>query len=60
MVIIGKTIGLSMYGPLSSAEVSLGSFSIDDGDGSEYVTDKTNARFFKLCRAYSSSLKMSM
>ena len=27
---------------LSSAEASLGSFSIDDGDGSEYVTVKTN------------------
>ena len=29
---------------------------IDDGDGNENVT---NLRFFKLCRAYSNSLKMS-
>ena len=34
-------------------------FSIDDGDGSENVTFKMNWRFFKLCRVYSSSLKMS-
>ena len=37
----------------------LGSFSIDDGGGSENVTFKTNLRFFKLFRVYSSSLKMS-
>lgn len=42
MVIIGKTIDLSMYGPLCSAEAYLGSFSIVDGDGSENVTLKTN------------------
>ena len=30
-----------------------------DGDGSENVTFKMNSRFFKLCRAYSNSLKMS-
>ena len=35
------------------------SFSIDDGDGSENVTSRTNSRFFKLCRVYSNSLKMS-
>ena len=29
---------------------TLGSFSIDDGDGSENVTFKRNKRFFKLCR----------
>ena len=37
----------------------LRSFSLDDGDGSENLTLKMNSRFFKLCRAYSSSLKMS-
>ena len=37
----------------------LGSFSIDDEGGSENVTFKMNLRFFKLCRVYSSSLKMS-
>ena len=39
--------------------VIVGSFSIDDGDGSENVTFKMNSRFFKLCRGYSYSLKMS-
>ena len=34
-------------------------FSIDDGDGSENVTSRTNSRFFKFCRVYSNSLKMS-
>ena len=38
---------------------SLGSFSIDDSDGSENVTFKMNWRFFKLFRVYSNSLKMS-
>ena len=33
----------------------IGSFSIDDGDGSENVTFKMNFRFFKLCRVYSNS-----
>ena len=42
MVIIGKTIGLSTYGPLSSAGASLGSFNIVDGDCSENVTLKTS------------------
>ena len=37
----------------------LGSFSIDDGDGSENVTFKMNWRFFKLFRVYSYSVKMS-
>ena len=32
---------------------------LDDGDGSENVTFKMNSRFFKLCRVYSNSLKMS-
>ena len=27
----------------------IGSFSIDNGDGSEYVTFKTNWHFFKIC-----------
>ena len=41
--------------------MTLWSFSIDDGDGSENVALKMNKRFFflKLCRVYSSSLKMS-
>ena len=37
----------------------IGSFSIDDGDGSENVTLKRYARFFKRCRVYSNPLKMS-
>ena len=36
-----------------------GSFSIDDGDGSENVTFKMNWRFFELFRVYSNSVKMS-
>ena len=43
---------LQFLNSLSTAEDSLGSFSIDDGDGSENV-------FFRLCRVYSNSLKMS-
>ena len=37
----------------------LGSFSIDDGNGSENVRFKMNSRFFKLCRVYSNLLKMA-
>ena len=37
----------------------LGSFSIDDGNGSENVTFKMNSRFFSLCRVYSNLLKMA-
>ena len=36
---------------------SIGSFSIDDGNGSENVSFKMNFRFFKLCRVYSNLLK---
>ena len=39
--------------------LSPGSFSIDDGDSTQNVTFKMNSRFFKLCRVYSNSLKMS-
>ena len=38
--------------------MTIGSVSIDDGDGSEKVTFKMNSRFFKLCRVYSNSLQM--
>ena len=38
----------------------LGSFSIDDGNGSENVSFKTNFRFFKLCRDYSNLLKIAI
>ena len=37
----------------------LGSFSIDDGNGSENVNFKMNSRFFNLCRVYSNLLKMA-
>ena len=37
----------------------LGSFSIDDGNGSENVSFKMNFRFFNLCRVYSNLLKMA-
>ena len=38
---------------------SLGSFSINDGDGSENVSFEMNSRFLNLCRDYSISLKTS-
>ena len=37
----------------------IGSFSIDDGSGSENVSFKINSRFFNLCRVYSNLLKMA-
>ena len=37
----------------------LGSFSIDDGNGSENVSFKMNSRVFNLCRVYSNLLKMA-
>ena len=36
-----------------------GSFSIDDGNGSENVSFNMNSRFLKLCRVYSNLLKMA-
>ena len=36
-----------------------GSFSIDDGNGSENVSFKMNSRFSNLCRVYSNLLKMA-
>ena len=41
------------------SKITIGSYSMDDGDGSENVSFKMNSGFFKLCRASSSSLKMS-
>ena len=40
-------------------KLSVGSFSIDDGNGSENVSFKMNSRFFKLCRVHSNLLKMA-
>ena len=40
------------------AGLTLGSFSIDDGNGSENVSFKMNSRFLNLCRVYSNLLKM--
>ena len=37
----------------------IGSFSIDDGNGSENVSFKMNSRFFNLCRVYSNLLNMA-
>ena len=37
----------------------IGSFSIDDGKGSENVSFKMNSPFFNLCRVYSKLLKMA-
>ena len=44
---------------ISLRRKKLGSFSIDDGNGSENVTFKMNSRFFNLCRVYSNLLKMA-
>ena len=40
--------------------MTIGSVSIDDGDGSEKVTFKMNSRFFKLCRVYSNSMQINV
>ena len=37
----------------------IGSFSIDDGNGSENVSFEMNSRFFNHCLGYSNLLKMS-
>ena len=37
----------------------IGSFSIDNGNGSENVSFKMNSRFFNLCGVYSNLLKMA-
>ena len=39
--------------------LSLGSFSIDDSDGTKNISFKMNSRFFELCRVFSNLLKMS-
>ena len=49
----------SMYAGRLKRRLIIGSFSIDDGDGSENVTLKRYSRFFKRCRVYSNPLKMS-
>ena len=43
----------------STTVKTLGSFSIEDGNGSEDVSFKMNSRFFKVCRVYSILLKMA-
>ena len=49
-------LGGEMSAPLF---ILLGSFSIDDGNGSENVSFKMNSRFFNLSRVYSNLLKMA-
>ena len=41
------------------SRVLLGSFSIDDDNGSENVSFKMNFRYFNPCRVYSNLLKMA-
>ena len=54
----GDTRGESCFSPrVSPSRPLLGSFSIDDGNGSENVSFKMNSRFFNLCRVYSNLLK---
>ena len=50
---------MSFIVQLSEKYTAVGSFSIDDGDSSQNVTFKMNYLFFRLCRVYSKSLKMS-
>ena len=45
--------------PAVPPQDTLGSFSIDDGNGSENVSFKMNSRFFNLCHVYSDLLKMA-
>ena len=45
--------------PFPQLSYSIESFNIDDGNGSENVSFKTNSRFFNLCRVYSNLLKMA-
>ena len=52
-LILIATLSLSL-----PSSLLIGSFSIDDGNGSENVSFKMNFRFFNLCRVYSNLLKM--
>ena len=54
-----KAIGYRMKSNGPEGYKLLGSFSIDDGDGSENVTLKRHSGFFQHCRVYSNPLKMS-
>ena len=54
-----KAIGYRMKSNGPGGYKLLGSFSIDDGDGSENVTLKRHSGFFQHCRVYSNPLKMS-
>ena len=53
-LILIATLSLSL-----PSSLLIGSFSIDDGNGSENVSFKMNFRFFNLCRVYSNLLKMA-
>ena len=52
---------LESFSPLSNdvTEGLIGSFNIDDRNGSENVSFKINFRFFNLCRVHSNLLKMA-
>ena len=62
----GKSLGLSRTGNWSFRQhpvrkrLTLGSFSIDDGNGSENVSFKMNFRVFNLCRDYSNLPKIAI
>ena len=50
---------LRNYDGDGNVKKAIGSFSIDDSNGSENVIFKMNSRFFSLCRVYSNLLKMA-
>ena len=54
----GRTFRHLILTVRNSAAV-LGSFSIDDGNGSGNVGFQMNSRFFNLCRVFSNLLKMA-
>ena len=53
-LILIATLSLSL-----PSSLLIGSFSIDDGNGSKNVSFKMNFRFFNLCCVYSNLLKMA-
>ena len=55
----GHQIDLYTHPSRVSAAKLIGSFNIDDGNGSENVSFKMNSRFFKRCHVYSNWLKMA-
>ena len=54
-----RAVRKGLPGLFPSRKREIGSFSIDDGNGSENVSFKMNSRFFNLYRVYSNLMKMA-